>query len=256
MKDIRVLLAHFSPTGTTLKVARSIATGMAYPVCEVDLSALTDPMSVQDGDILLAAMPVYGGRVPAVALERLAQIKGTKQPAVSVVVYGNRAYDDALLELTESLEQNGFCVAAAGAFIAEHSIVRSIAANRPNEADLRDAAEFGEKVRQLLAQGSCLSTVTVPGNRPYREYKGLPFHPKAGKECTQCGQCSKLCPVGAIPKETPSDTDTDRCITCMRCVSVCPQNARTLPAPALLGASSMLKLSASKPKAPETFFPQ
>lgn len=76
MKDIRVLLAHFSPTGTTLKVARSIATGMAYPVCEVDLSALTESMSVQDGDILLAAMPVYGGRVPTVALERLAQIKG------------------------------------------------------------------------------------------------------------------------------------------------------------------------------------
>lgn len=253
MKPLRLHLAYFSPTGTTLKIARSIAQGIGAPIDEIDLSVPPKALFVQDGDILLAAMPVYGGRVPAVALERLSQIKSTQQPAVAVVVYGNRAYDDALLELKESLETNGFCPVAAGAFIAEHSIVRSIAAGRPDEADLRAAETFGANVERKLRQDSSFAPVTVPGNHPYREYKGLAFHPKAGKNCIRCGQCAKLCPVGAIPAEAPDDTNISKCITCMRCVSVCPRNARALPMPALLAATSMLQLSASTPKVPEVF---
>ena len=191
--------------------------------------------------------------MPAVALKRLSQIKGTQQPAVAVVVYGNRAYDDALLELKESLEANSFCPLAAGAFIAEHSIVRSIAAGRPNEDDLRAAEHFGFDVKRKLRQCVSFNPISVPGNHPYREYKGLAFHPKAGKGCTQCGQCSNLCPVGAIPVESPADTDISKCITCMRCVSICPRNARVLPMPALLASTSMLKLSASTPRTPEVF---
>lgn len=255
MKNYRMLVAHFSPTGTTLKIARSIAQSIGFPIHEIDLSTPIEVLSAQDGDILLAAMPVYGGRVPAIALERLSQINGMGQPAVAIVAYGNRAYDDALLELKEALEANGFKPFAAGAFIAEHSIVRSIAQNRPNEVDLDCAKSLGSQIVQFLKQDSIIGSITVPGNHPYREYKGLSFHPKAGKACVGCGQCAKLCPISAIPEESPSDTDTSKCITCMRCVSVCPSKARALPVPALLAASSMLKMSASTPKAPEIFLP-
>ena len=245
--------AHFSPTGTTAKVARAVAQGSGCPVREVDLSTPVAPATVGPDEILLAAIPVFGGRVPAVALERLSALKGTGQPAVAVAVYGNRAFDDALLELKDTLEANGFQVVAAGAFVAEHSIVRSIAAGRPDAHDLEIAGNFGADVMKKLA-GKDLTSVQVPGDPAYREKAGggLP-HPAAGEACVSCGTCAKSCPVGAIPLDNPAETDGSKCINCMRCISVCSANARSLPDAVLAAVEGMLQKAASEPKQPELF---
>lgn len=253
MKVNQWINAIFSPTGGTAKVARSIAKGSGLEVREVDLSAPVTPEELPEGAVLAAAVPVFGGRVPAAALERLAALKGKGNPAVAVAVYGNRAYEDALLELKNALEQGGFQVVAAGAFIAEHSIVRSIAAGRPDGEDTRAAEAFGASVAAKLAAGDSFAPLQVPGSPEYKEYKGLPFHPKADRSCTKCGTCAASCPVGAIPVEDPSGTDEARCISCMRCVAVCPEGARALPAAALLGSKTMLMACASKPRKPEQF---
>lgn len=252
MVESRMLITYFSPTGTTAKIARGIAEGSGCSVREWDLSV---PAAVPEADkeeVFLAAMPVFGGRGPAVALERLAQRKGAGQKAVAVVVYGNRAFDDALLELKEALEENGFQVVAA-AFVAEHSIVRSVAAGRPDARDM-EAAAFGAAVMKKLSQGGA-GEVQVPGSPDYRSKKtaGMPAHPKAGRNCDSCGICARGCPVGAIPLDAPSGTDAKKCINCMRCVSVCPQGARSLPSPMLMMAKAMLKKEAAGVKQPETF---
>jgi hypothetical protein len=101
-------------------------------VRRVDLCAPVAAESVSAP--LLAVVPVYGGRVPEVALERLRALKGNGGPAIAVVVYGNRAYEDALLELHTELTANGYKVIAAAAFIAEHSIVRSISGKNDSKA--------------------------------------------------------------------------------------------------------------------------
>lgn len=113
MRNYSLINACFSPTGTTSKVSCAIAKGSGCPVREVDLSTTVSPAAVGHDEILMASVPVFGGRVPAVALERLSALKGNGQPAVAVAVYGNRAYDDALLELRGALEANGFQVVAA-----------------------------------------------------------------------------------------------------------------------------------------------
>ena len=245
--------AHFSPTGTTVKVARAVAQGSGCTVREVDLSKPVTPAAVGSDEILLVAMPVYGGRVPAVALERLSALKGNGQPAVAVAVYGNRAFDDALLELKDALEANGFRVVAAGAFVAEHSITRSIAAGRPDARDLETAGEFGSSVMRKLTSGD-VNSVQVPGDPGYKEKAGgASPHPAAGDACVKCGTCAKNCPLGAISIENPAETDGSKCINCMRCVSICPKHTRSLPEAMLTAVEGMLKQIASEPKQPELF---
>ena len=248
------IIAHFSPTGTTVKVARAIAEGSGCPVQEIDLSRPVSPEVLGKGDLLLVAMPVYGGLVPAIALERLAALQGSGQKAVAVAVYGNRAYDNALLQMKDELEANGYQVIAAGAFIAEHSIARTIAAGRPDANDLMCAASFGAEIMKKLAQGA-LAPIQVPGDPAYKEQAhrgGSPVHPSAEQGCVGCGVCAKNCPVGAISAEALTKAG-DPCINCMRCVAMCPQKVRSLPAERVAAATAMLMEKASEPKQPALF---
>ena len=244
------IIAHFSPTGGTKKVADAIAAGFNMPVVEMDLTKANFIVTLSEKDALMAVLPVYAGRVPQISLERLAALKGNGQKAVAVVVYGNREYDDALLETRNSLEANGFQVIAAAAFIAEHSIVRSIAAGRPDAEDEKIARRFAADVTAKLEHPA---PVNVPGNDPYVELKPSAFHPAADENCVQCGACAQQCPVGAIPPENPSQTLGDVCINCMRCVEVCPVSSRALPAPFVAGATQMLSEKAAGYKKPVIF---
>lgn len=249
MSSTQWITAVFSPTGGCRKVAGAIISGES--VREVDLCTPLQEEQVTSAT-LVAVVPVYGGRVPEVALERLRQLRGNGGPAVAVVVYGNRAYEDALLELQTELTANGYKVVAAAAFIAEHSIVRSIATGRPHVEDIKSATDFGKAVAAKVAAGD-LSTVCVPGNMPYRERPQMPVTPLTLESCGGCGRCARLCPVGAIPAEAPHTTDAARCILCMRCVQVCPRRSRLLPPPVLEGMTQRLNLVAAEPKAPEIF---
>ena len=244
------IVAHFSPTGGTKKVADAIAAGFDTPVEERDLTKNEVSVALGEKDALMAVLPVYAGRVPQISLERLSSLKANGQKAVAVVVYGNREYDDALLETKDALEANGFKVIAAAAFIAEHSIVRSIAAGRP---DTEDEALCRQFAADVMAKADDAPTVSVPGNNPYKELKPSAFHPSANENCVKCGTCAKQCPVGAIPTDDPSQTNNDLCINCMRCVQVCPVRCRALPAPFVEGATNMLNEKAAGYKKPAVF---
>ena len=74
----------------------------------------------------MAAVPSYGGRVPEIAVSRLKQMKGNGARAVLLVVYGNREYEDTLLELSDVMEAAGFSPVAAVAAVAEHSYYASV----------------------------------------------------------------------------------------------------------------------------------
>lgn len=244
------IIAHFSPTGGTKKVADAIAAGFNTPVVEMDLTKANATVTLGEDDALMAVLPVYTGRVPQVSLERLSVLKGNGQKAVAVVVYGNREFDDALLETKNALEANGFQVIAAAAFIAEHSIVRSIAAGRP---DAEDEALCRQFAADVMAKLDNPKAITVPGNDPYVELKPSAFHPAADETCVKCGVCAEQCPVGAIPKDDPSQTLGDVCINCMRCVEACPVSSRALPAPFVAGATQMLSEKAAGYKKPVVF---
>jgi len=244
------IVANFSPTGGTKKVADAIAAGFCAPVVEMDLTKADATVTLGENDALIAVLPVYAGRVPQISLERLSALKGNGQKAVAVVVYGNREFDDALLETKNALEANGFQVIAAAAFIAEHSIVRSIAAGRPDAEDEALCRRFAADVMAKLENPA---PVNVPGNDPYRELKPSAFHPAADETCVKCGVCAEQCPVGAIPLGDPSKTLGEVCINCMRCVQVCPVSSRALPDAFLTTITQMLGEKAAGYKKPVVF---
>lgn len=265
MKLDTVKLVCFSPTQTTKRVLEGIADGLASPnVMRVDLTLPGKDVPDTDAfgaDLVVIGAPVYAGRIPPTAMERLRALHGQDTPAVLVVVYGNRAFEDALLELSDWAQTAGFMPVAGAAFIGEHSFNTPsipIAPGRPDDADLQKAADFGRTVRQHLVGVSgdaALTPVVLPGNRPYRErHQGEPMAPVTHADlCTLCGLCAEVCPTAAITVGDAVVTDAEACILCCACVKACPEDARVMENEGLLRTARWLSSDHGARKEPEVF---
>lgn len=224
---------HFSPTGGTKKVAGILTNALQGSWQEIDLCRDMEPKSLDGQDLCLIAVPSYGGRVPAIALKRLKNIRANGAKALLLCVYGNREWEDTLTELQDTLESCGFICAAAVAAVAEHSIFRQFAAGRPDQEDAAELEEFAARIREKLDAGVFGPLELAGSHGTYKEYNGVPFKPQANENCSGCGACAAYCPVGAIDPTESWKTDTEKCISCMRCVRVCRRHARDLD-PALM----------------------
>lgn len=247
---------YFSPTGGTKKVMDILADEWGKTE-EIDLSNAERNFSqfcFQREDICLIGVPSFGGRVPAPALERLKVMQGGGAGVVLVVTYGNRAYDDTLLELKEELTACGFHVAAGIAAVTEHSIMHQYGTGRPGQEDEKELRTYIQKIKNSWRElNDAKKELAVPGNRPYREYDGVPMKPKAKKGCIRCGKCASLCPVQAIPETDFSSVDEKKCISCMRCIAVCPKKARKVSSLLLFMSGKKLKKACESPKKNELF---
>ena len=209
-------------------------------------------MELSPEEVALIAVPSYSGRVPTVAAARLAAMHGNGARAVLLCVYGNRAYEDTLVELRDKASGAGFKVIAAVAAVAEHSIARQYAAGRPDAEDEAMLRSFAARIRRKIDDGG-LDEPVIPGNRPYRKAAGAGIVPKATRACVKCGLCAAKCPVGAIDAKEPARVDKKRCISCMRCVAVCPHHARRVNRLLLALVGRMLKKACSQRKACELY---
>ena len=220
----------FSPTGGTKRVADILANELSSEFFEIDTTDRTTDFSVYNftkDDVCIISMPSYSGRVPKVAVERLLQMHGNGASAVIVAVYGNRDYEDTLIELRDTAIQAGFTIVAGVAAIAEHSIIREFAANRPDKEDKIELQSFMKTIIEKIHAG-VVQQPSIPGKYPYKEGSARPLIPYVTENCTKCGMCSFACPTGAITVENTDTVDSSKCIFCMRCISLCPHEARKI----------------------------
>lgn len=252
-------LIYFSPTHTSKQVAEAIVrgTGIKNVVTTNITLNPAEEIVLPASALAVIVVPVYGGSVAPLAMERLQSIRGTDTPVVLVVVYGNRAYEKAMMELDAYALPHGFKVIAGATFIGEHSYSSGkypIAVGRPDENDLNIAIHFGKTVQDKIL-AAATSDVLYPIDVRSIKRPSQPFFPlfrflckviKLRKNkvplprspwledesmCTHCGLCVARCPVGAIVKGDETHTNADKCIKCCACVKSCKQKARIFDTP-------------------------
>jgi ferredoxin len=266
MEVKQVKLIYVAATGTTQKVLESVAEGIA--VEDVAHINMTLPEGAQQtippfsDELVLIGAPVYGGRLPVDAIKRLKQLKASKTLAILIVVYGNRDFEDALLELKNLAIEIGFIPVAGGAFIGEHSFATEdipIANGRPDSLDVKKAMDFGAKIKDkvtALQSPAAQMDLEVPGRFPYEANgaQSMAVSPVTKEEtCTVCGTCAGVCPTAAISINETVATKIELCIRCCACIKNCPTGARAMEDSMWKNIANWLNENCSTRKEPQIF---
>lgn len=258
---MKLTLMYFSPTHTTKKVVGAVGKVLFEKfLCHTEVVDLTPALAREreyvfgEDDVVVFGAPVYGGRVPPLLAPVLSKLQGNGARAVVLSVYGNRDYDDALLETADIFTERGFLVCAAGAFIGEHSYSDKVGSGRPDRDDIVAAQSFGIIAAVKVKAGKPIAK-PLHGNRPYKELGASMTAPKPApaldaERCTRCGRCVSVCPVNNIAADL---TDRGACIACAACVKFCPQRAREFADKHIAAVREKLEKNCTARRSPEFF---
>ena len=255
----------FSPCGTVEKTVRTMADAAAERLGVrsgyIDFTlprARERDYAFGPEQLVFVGVPVYAGRVPNKIMPFIRDhIRGTGAAAVPVVCFGNRSFDNALAELAALLRAGGFSIAGAAAVVTQHSFNGKLAAGRPTEQDLAQAAAFAVKAAEADRD---LDAGAIPGqsDAPYYTPLGADGQPvnflKATPTvdyglCVHCGTCAAVCPMGSVDRDDPGKT-RGVCIKCQACIHKCRRHARSFTDPAILSHLTMLEQTYMRPADP------
>lgn len=271
----RVWAVYYSATGRTAQavetISKALADSLAVPWQKDVFTTPEQRKNIRHyakEELVVFGMPVYAGRLPNKLLPFVQEgFFGQGTQAVPVVTFGNRSFDDALIELCHTLEANGFHAVAAAAIVAQHAFASSLAAGRPDEMDKQRMVAFAHALAQKLGNGvKQPKPLVVPGHWPVGPYytplglDGKPAiflkaKPKTEElRCTHCGLCVKVCPMGAVSRQDPAVIE-GVCIKCQACVVQCPQQAKYFEDEAFLSHKAQLEKTQARRKEAGFFLP-
>ena len=162
---------YFSPTGTTKKIVEAVTHELFESGSDYDLTlpkARKEGVTIEKGSVLVIGAPVYSGRIPILLEDALGKLDLSEQKIILIAVYGNRAYEDALIEMKDYFEAKGCIIVGAAAFIGEHSCNGKVAEGRPDQKDIEKAKQFAH---EIVWDDEKRGLIEVLGKRPYRERK-------------------------------------------------------------------------------------
>ena len=162
----RVAGIYFSPAGGAALMTQRLAgdIGAILDDCSPEdvsveyFDLLKDHGSIEldDETIAVIGMPVYVGKIPLPAAAAVHSIAGKGALTIAAVSYGGRSYGNALFELKNLVEDCGFRMIGAGAFMLRYMAVRGSARSSMPAMDIEAMADFTKaasaKIRRL---GGC-----------------------------------------------------------------------------------------------------
>lgn len=259
IKTIRAVT--FSPSGktkeTVMRIVRELEQALRCPVAEDDITLPQDREAVrtfEKDELAVFAFPTYAGRIPNKILPYLQTLfQGNNTPAVAVVTFGNRSFDESLKELCVELHAHGFVPFAGAAFVCRHAMSGVLAGDRPDRDDTEQMLSFARDAAGKLAEADGVPEMlhvfenaeVGPYYRPLEE-SGEPANFLKAKPvtdqalCDRCGICVRVCPMGSIDENDVTKTP-GICIKCHACVRRCPTHAKSFDDPSLLSHIRMLE---------------
>lgn len=244
----RGLIVCFSQGGACLRIAAAVAEGLRGAGYAIDVWNLKDgrPPDVQGYDLLGIGSPIYYFHLPLNVqhfVEQLPELDG--RPAFSFIVHGT-IRGDAANGLRRNLSIKGAREVGYFHCRGEAHVLPLLregylfSPDRPSNAELREAKQFGEKVAGHVAG----EPFARPPDEPrlpliYRLEKLLAsrwliehwysrlFRVDPSR-CTACGLCMEVCPTANIAKNAAGQPEWDRrCLMCLSCEMKCPERAIT-----------------------------
>lgn len=273
MKITKVTAVYYSAIGSTKavteKIAGLVAEKLGVPVSSCDYTlpdSRTETHHYSSSELVVFGTSVYAGRVPNKLLPTVQNcFKADGALAVPVVTFGNRNFDNGLIELRNELENNGFHTIAGAGIACRHVFSEKLAPGRPDETDWKAIENFAVSVAEkVMNLAEIPAPVSVRGDDPVGPYytplgiDGKPAvflkaKPRTKAElCDQCGICVKACPMGSIDAADPSLVP-GICIKCQACVKKCPSGAKYFDDPAFLSHVAMLEQNYTRRAEPEFF---
>lgn len=249
------LILYWTITGTTLRVAERIASGLRSEGVDCRLhdvrdGPLPDPARYP---LIGVGLPVHWYRPPTPvsrAIAALGRLDGASVFAFSLNgTYRGAALNRVRRALTRAggVELGAFSSFGEGHFYPYARLGAQFSPEHPTPAELEAAFEFGRAVaiaHRAVRQGSAppvprpMDAPTHPmyaierlisGPRTTRVLYSRLFRADP-ERCARCGTCARGCPTHNISWRRGEMPVWGReCVLCLNCVTVCPQEAVSCP---------------------------
>lgn len=202
---------YFSGSGKTKEVATFVANELNFPLKEIS----ENKHDCQDAAVVV--FPVYCQNIPKPVYNFLKKLDTEK--IALIATYGRISHGNVLKECELVLKGK---IIAAVYLPCNHSYLS-------DECDFSkdDLKSIIAKIKQSN-QSDCVKILKSKKSVFADFFPALRsrISVKISKtsDCTNCGKCDGVCPIGAMKNGKPND----KCIRCLKCIKSCPNHALTV----------------------------
>ncbi len=233
-----ITMFYFSGTGNTRLVAEAAKEEFISQGYNCILKELTRGVSAQDlpeSEMLGIAFPVFGLMIPGIVKDFLKDLPGNKDGKCFIIANAHSNSGLSIKQAEKLLCKKGYSLAGAvSTHTPSSSIITEDTEPELKAEEMRKTA--ANKVRQFIGDLINGKSTVENGNVNIKEKMvsllfGLVMPGSVIKSacvngnCTGCGHCVSLCPVGNIRMINGKPSWGKNCEVCMRCINLCPNNA-------------------------------
>ena len=241
MSTCSLAIIYFSATNVTRSYTEVMRERLINLGCDVQLFDVTayasrqEPIPTDDFDYFIFGFPVFSDFAPSVINNWLPSLQGNQKRCAMFFTFGARTTGYAHFHTKLLLEKAGFQVVLSAEFLGRHSFNVGgwrILPDRPDQEDFAVARTYAEcalerfyqedladfKLQKPFAYNQAIKSLMKEPDNNEEDW----LHPvRVTDTCSMCYDCETECPTQAFDADS-GDSDPDKCIECMRCVFICP----------------------------------